>query len=79
MKTDTPERDLDARPLTNHEKLVFSLGHFDLALHSLRTRVDALLRTRRKLTGVQSAVLTLQLDELAQEAARSAPKWPHQS
>lgn len=72
----TTERDFATNPLTELEKAYLTIASFDLHLHSLRGKVESLLRSRRKLTTTQSVVLTTLLDELAEEAAKPAPQWP---
>lgn len=72
----TTERDLIAQPLTDVEKAALSLVSFDMALYNLRRAAKAVLSSRRKLSGAQSAVLTNLLDDLEQEVQKPAPKWP---
>ncbi len=75
----TTERDFVTHPLTELEKAYLSLASFDLTLSSLRGKIESLLRSRRKLSSAQSAVLTNLLDDLTEEAAKPAPKWPTSS
>lgn len=63
------ERDL-------HLKVVLCIAHWDLHYHGLLSEVRALLVTRRKLSDAQSAVLTTNLDRLAERAESPPPAWP---
>jgi hypothetical protein len=65
--------------LTDYQKALASLAHFDLALTALQTAVESVLRTRRNLTDAQTAVLTSELDRLGEVWSRAKPAWPHES
>lgn len=73
----TSETTTDAPPLTPYEQAVLHLAHFDLNRHSLLSKVDNVLKSRRPIgtSQTQEAVLSSELNALFDEAGRPKPEW----
>lgn len=70
-----PARDFVVQPLTDHEKAVLKLGMLHLQYTDLQSRVRNVMSSVRPIgkSGVQVAVLTSILDDLAHKAAIPPP------
>lgn len=69
---------MDKQHLTDFEKALLVIAHFDLQYHRLQSAAKNLLDTRRRWSSKsQEAVLTAALDELEEVVKESPPDWVH--
>lgn len=62
--------------LSDYEKALLSIAAFDLKLHDLKSKAQAVLDSRRTLSIAQDSVLASTLNELEQELLEANPSWP---
>ena len=60
------ERDFTTHPMTREEQYLMLIAHMELYIHSLRSKAQSVLATRRSATGYQALVLASKADDLEQ-------------